>query len=731
MNNDLLKLSLNQGKQFKNYQKKIKQHNRATSKKVKEGFENQQETIIRPPEDGYVPVLQNESDRNQKINNKNQQDLNELTQLQAQYQNLLQQYNSMEKTIDSSSLATINRMDSSNPYLGKNVCLNDGNGSCGYVTNEGVFKLYSSDNSGTVGKNGCPNNAYQNIYGDGNVNVLGSKISSSPELVVGSNMVSGQSCGNAGKNVYASRLIDNASSSYIGCYNDFPAPSLVSIIPTMGSSGEVNGFYAYASSTYYNDNYYSAWAAFDNNVFSMWHSSADTSDSPQHAYDTQTGVYTGSSFYPVNMINGSQQNILGEFLQINLPNLQPVVATQYSIVPRQDMYSIRSPNSWYICGWKDNQWYEVDRQTGQNFNSGDLKQYTVSNPAGYGAYVIIIDKVGNDETTTDRRCVQIAEFQLYTSSEYTYNDSQRAMIWNPSSIGYTTLDKCQTYASDNGYQYFSMQDYQTNGTAACLVSNNYDKIMAYGDATQKLIAKPIWSSNTSGTGSNTCSVTSDGRITITNIESGEVIWQSPNPPGDCVKGGLLNIDSITATYGANCNASGYNVATGNATDKVKEYARNASDLSNFIFPVNNGTLGDPAGGCGKGWDTAYQCGTEWKTSHIDYAEGQNFMYDCTQDAKNCVFCMYLQPDGNYCLYRGADPWNISGYGIWCAMTNGQQKERNPDWVALKGKYGRDYMKMNEALGPGEWLGSDDGSLKLVMEKSGNLVLYISEMQYGW
>jgi hypothetical protein len=89
----------------------------------------------------------------------------------------------------------------------------------------------------------------------------------------------------------------------------------------------------------------------------------------------------------------------------------------------------------------------------------------------------------------------------------------------------------------------------------------------------------------------------------------------------------------------------------------------------------------------------------------------------------------LQSDGNLCLYRGTEPSDNKG-GIWCTMTNGKQKSPNPDWVASKGKYGRGYLKLNEALGSGEWIGSDDGSLKLIMQTDGNLVLYTSEAKSG-
>jgi hypothetical protein len=66
------------------------------------------------------------------------------------------------------------------------------------------------------------------------------------------------------------------------------------------------------------------------------------------------------------------------------------------------------------------------------------------------------------------------------------------------------------------------------------------------------------------------------------------------------------------------------------------------------------------------------------------------------------------------------------------MTNGKQKSPNPDWVSSngKGKYGRSYLKLNEALGVDEWIGSDDGSIMLIMQKDGNLVLYTSESNAG-
>jgi hypothetical protein len=83
------------------------------------------------------------------------------------------------------------------------------------------------------------------------------------------------------------------------------------------------------------------------------------------------------------------------------------------------------------------------------------------------------------------------------------------------------------------------------------------------------------------------------------------------------------------------------------------------------------------------------------------------------------------------IYRGTDPSNNTDSNrVWSANTSGQQKAPNPDWVASKGKFGRNYITTGQGLGSGEWIGSTDGSLKLMMETGGNLVLYTSETKSG-
>jgi hypothetical protein len=309
---------------------------------------------------------------------------------------------------------------------------------------------------------------------------------------------------------------------------------------------------------------------------------------------------------------------------------------------------------------------------------------------------------------------------------YNDNTNNRTMLLNPEDTGYTTFDKCQLYASNNGYSYFGLQNVRSDGTATCYLSNDINTIKSYGDATNKTNSIAIWASNTSGSGSTLCYINNDGRVVLKNA-AGEILWQSSNSLSNCVNGGNINKDSLTATYGGNCNGKKYKVTQGNSTNKVKELISN--DKSQSLISISNSTFGDPAPGCKKGWDTAYQCGTAWKSTHLNYAEGQNFIYDCSEEIKQCSFYLNLQNDGNMCLYNGIEPSSTNKI-IWCSSTNGKQGSKNSDWVSSKGKFGRSYLKLNESLGVNEWIGSDDGSLKLIMQTDGNLVLYASQLTNG-
>jgi hypothetical protein len=744
MDSDLINISLNQGKQFKNYQKKIKkgiesvEKSRRTYNK-KEGFEMpsqmQSQIQMQMPMnyDGNSDnLIQKRDDRAASISKVNKAEQQQLTNLQNKYNDLQTQYNDTQKQLNDNSLVSIKRTSPNNPYLNKNIKLtenttaitNRGFGDFGgYVTEQGLYKPYRPITYRTsAGKNGCPANQPDGV----GINDFSSS------LLQGEPMGIGQSCGNEGKNVYVSQLASNPKSSYVGCYNDKPAPTMINAIPIMNSSNSVNGFQSGASSVYQNNNDVGPWAAFDQNPSTFWHAGVASNN----LYNAPTGEYKGTNQVVYTSFNSGMLTAKGEFLQINMPgvnsdSVQNIKVTQYSITPRGDnnLFLQRSPNTWHIFGYKFDtdgvaRWYEIDYQTGQSFTSVSPKTYNIAAPDYFGAYIILATKVGNDDQTTIRDCLQIADFNLFVNSDATFTNSDRAMIYNSSAIGYTSFDECKKYAIDNDYKYFGLQDFQPDGTAACLVSNDYQRTINYGDASSQMTISPIWSSNTqSGGQPYLMQVVGAGQLIVYDVNNNNAgVFISNEAVADCVNWGTITINS--ATYGGNCK-----VPIGNVTDKV------ASDLGcnwkdSCSIPISNATFGDPAQGCAKSFDIAYKCGGTSFSRNLTPAEGQTMILACNEYMQTtCQFFLILQDDGNMVLYKGNDP-STQKESIWSSKTNGMQKNANPDWVASKGKYGRNYLTTGETLAVDEWVGSNDGSIKLIMQTDGNLVLYTSETKSG-
>lgn len=541
MNTDI---SLNQGKKFNKYQNKIKQSvdmqhlftsNPNSSKKVKnhksvETFEN----------------IFKKTARNLKIvEKKNDSEAEEREQLAKQFDILSSEYESLAKEASASTKDILARNSNINPHRGKNIILN-GSGALGYVSDLGTYKWWNNwnDVNASQGKNGCPvvtydengspdiSSDYVNVKNSYVYNSPGAVIDTKPSLVVGTPMVSGQSCGNEGKNIYVNQRIYKPTATYIGCYQDFPS----------------------------------------------------------------------------SQPDGSQ------------------------------------------------------------------------------------------------------------------SEDQRAMIWNPDVIGTTTLDACKQFASDNDFAYFGMQNAQPDGTAACLVSNDYAATTKYGPP-PVYISIPVWSYYTSP---GNYLIMENSRLIIRNSAGNDVVRFPDGEDQACVNGGALNmIDGFSATYGGNCSAN--NVKNNNVGPIVQGYY-NLYSLNNkfgdspFLLAqaISNDMFGDPAQGCPKGFDTVYKCGNTTMSGHMDYAENQVYYYDCRGVQATCSFIFFVQDDGNLCIWKnGVD-------GIWGTGPIANFGVQNPGWSG-GGKYGNNILSNGQRLNPGEWIGSSNGCYKLIMQSDGNLVLYAAQL----
>jgi hypothetical protein len=345
--------------------------------------------------------------------------------------------------------------------------------------------------------------------------------------------------------------------------------------------------------------------------------------------------------------------------------------------------------------------------------------------------------------------------------------------------GIDNHDDCKLYAMNNGYKYFGLVNANLeNQKVTCVVGNDKAKITskALGFIYNK---KELF--KLSGSRTMSALLTNEGQLVLLNQSNGtgKIGARVPtNVAANCQQGGTIRLDN--ATYGGNCNAytnkitnrvcarpfkffgrsyclgwrnvDSYvprfpNVPGNNVKGKLDGIITNNTSnqantpistiiansvkngLAKLTTGINNSIFGDPASGCPKNFVGNYFCGTS--SRELNANENGSVTMDCSDVIATCQFYLILQDDGNMCIYRGTGPNDNKGL-IWASNTMGQQFKRgNPKTKASQGKYGRNYIRVGEYLNQGEWIGSTNGSMQLMMTSNGSLVLYTIETYDSW
>jgi len=135
---------------------------------------------------------------------------------------------------------------------------------------------------------------------------------------------------------------------------------------------------------------------------------------------------------------------------------------------------------------------------------------------------------------------------------------------------------------------------------------------------------------------------------------------------------------------------------------------------------------DPAPGCWKGFDLSYKCGngSVFKTvsmhpNKLD-TSNQPVVLDCTSVSNTCKCYLIIQDNGDLCIYAGNDPKNTET--LLFSHSSTSNKLPNIMYSASKGKTGVNYILSGSGLMSNEWIGSNDGSTRLLMGSDGNLKL---------
>jgi hypothetical protein len=609
----------------------------------------------------------------------------EVKDLQVQFNSLLDQVNIAKMQLNDSYKQYGESIDGAkNPYLNKNIHFSDpeAGGSIGYVTNQAEIKWFGDGDiyHGSIGKNGCPTELVEADFPFSKELWKGGYTKSNPKLMIGTPMTKGQSCGNEGKNVFVDKLISNLKTTFKGCFGDNPEKRTMTFI----GGGPVKNI------------------GIQNGDFSQPQITENTYEVKQNI-PSWTGNFvlmnnSSAWMYPLPYPSGNQAICFQKMTYIE----------QTIYVTASSKYKL----SFYLCGRDCCDGSRISNPINIKLNDSIIQ--TITPPIRiWTNYNIEIDisKIGSNTITFQGthngsdRSTALANVSLSSTGN--------------SSSGNYTYEDCQKEAINSGYKYFALQNVNIeNSKGYCAVSNDAISPQQYGGAVVPNNVISIWSSNTSTNSANVATLINTGSLVVNVGEKS--IFSTPNTakqPSNYL--GCFRDSSNRAMTLVNGGAQSFNYDTCNIFAKANNFKyfalQNSSSGNNAQCSVSNSEA------ISKKYGNATNC-TMLKDGKYSGGGYSNALYNSEPDAN---YFLILQNDGNMCIYRGTGPNDNQGY-IWCAFTQGKQKDSNSNFASEKGKYGKNYITNGQSLSSGDFIGSTNGSMYLIMQDDGNLVLYTSE-----
>lgn len=670
--------SLTQGNKFKNYQKRIQNNleKKAIQLSGKEGFTG---SIDLSGMDVALDGLTNQSNtivqENTALTSSNKQQ--QIETLQQEFQSVLGNYQNLLNEVNQTTTEYFQRTASSNPYLGQNIKFTDG--SIYYVTNKGVAKPYNNSQTfkKTAGLNGCPANYTSvNIDLSGSYS-LGSMLPTNPSLVVGTSMKSGQQCGYEGQNVYVNQILTNPKTNYVGCYQDDTTTPLMTFIggspppPTSIKNGIFsqpqianNSYKEYSGNNDIPGWYFNAWLV---NTSTAWafptpYPSGDQCaaiQSYQYIYQT-ISLQTGVT-YSLSFSSTGNNNI-------NITLNSNGTSTQ--------IFSLQPTSEW------------------ANYST----TFTVPTSQNYDLYF-------SGQSTSNSYSTAIQNVQLNASGT--------------TNSGTYTYSQCQEAAIDGGYKFFALQNVNSSTSQGyCAVGNSESTATSLGNSYVPSGQTSLWNTNTGGQTGNSATLTTNGSLSVIN-SGGQSIYATPNnstQPSNYV-GCYQDNTSNRAMSLYNNGAQSYDLSSCQEIAQSNNYAyfglQNSNSGTNAQCTLSNdlsqATKYGKASNCTKISDGSWSGGGS-----------SNAIYDSTNPSSN--YYLILQDNGVMSINLGSGPSDNQGV-IWKTKTTGKQQDANPAYAATNGKYGQNWIVAGSTLAAGDFIGSPNGYIALVMQSDGNLVLY--------
>ena len=719
-------VTLRQGEQFKKYQAKIFKKYEKDIYKVnsKEGFQGSsntkthdtkqtdtkqtdtKQTDTKQTDTTQTDITQTDTTQTDttqtNITQQSQQLLNQtqitpeqsqtFQNLKQQYISALKQYETIQKEIRDSTREYLVSQNPKNPYLGKNVKFTDN--VLAYVTHKGVVKTYSKDIiRDTLGKNGCPSlkNTLPIRLAFSQYSTPGTVLPTKPILIVGTPMVSGQTCGNEGSSIFVDKMITNPSITYTGCYQDNTSGSstmsFIGDAPPPAFEGLQNGNFEHPVIKNNSYQYIT-----DSNKVPGWDFNAVIINS------SKAWVYPQP--YPRGPQAVSIQNTQSISQSIQLSSGSYTLSFLACGRDCCDNSNTSNPITIYVnsSSNSNNQIYDFTApvSTWTNYST------TFSVPSS-GSYTLVFQGTWSSSD----RSTAIQNIQLSQSSDAGAGEN-----------GSYTYDSCKQSAIQGGYQYFALQNVNpANSLGYCGVSNNEPGITVNGTSYITTKQVSLWSSNTSDQTGNTATLNTSGSLNVLN-SSGSSVFSTDNSKA--------SPSNYLGCYGDRAKRALPLYNKGSQEYSLSQCQELAQQNGAAYFGLQNSTSGTNAQcAFGSSLSQAMEYGKAnncTKISDGSYSGGgwSNAVYN-TNDPESNYF-LHLQDNGNMCIGRGSRPIDNQGE-IWCSETENKAQESNPNYTAAKGKYGQNWISSGDTLAAGDFVGSINGKIALIMQSDGNLVLY--------
>jgi hypothetical protein len=703
-NNNVSSQSLNQGKKYIKYQDKVKKQTKLNELScssgsfgsfgssdfyVKEGFSltNNQDNLTK--------------ESNKIINqNENQSHTLTLNNLRTEYDKTLYEYEQLQSSVSQKTNQYIDRVNPSNPYLNKTIRFTTGD--TAYVTNQGVVKYMPTRE--IWNSCGAPQDFIQlDIpWNDEWKNALGKQLSTNPPLIIGTVMKLGQSIGNEGLNVYVNDIITNPQITYTGCYaDDTSAPNMKflgekpmteeNIIIKNGDFVKPelsNNSYKYYKKDYTSvPNWYFDAVLLNNSDawgFPMPFPSGNqcvclqAKQSISQTVTLNSGVEYTLSFLACGRNCCDDSGLSNEINVIvsNTDNTNPL--TIYNVQPE-------------VSSWL-------------NYST----TFTVQNNQ---KYLLIFS--GTWPMSSGDRSTALQKIQVSATT---------------SSTGSYSYASCKQSAIDQGYRYFSLQNVNTTTSQGfCAVSNSLPSATSLGESYTPSGEIVLWSSNTSGQPGNYAELSQNGSLSVINSE-GQTVFTTDNSkatPGNYM--GCYGDSEKRAIPMANEDGSLSTKSGGDNWsfdyDTSLHYARkNSFTYFSTQATKKNGTNGEAGFTNDLNHAMKYGKASNCIIDPDGYPAGQAWSNAIYSTDNTSHYYVILEDNGNMSVFRGSSPNDNQGE-IWSSMTKGQEKSSNPNYAAKNGKYGNNWMPQGSVLMSGDFIGSNDGKITLIMQTDGNLVLY--------